>query len=82
MVTREVEIIYQAAALAHPKQFLDRQAVEAGGCHGTQGAEDFIKSFKPGGLGGHGGTPALLYVRERSGIMACPGAAGEGVASA
>ena len=36
MVTREVEIIYQAAALAHPKQFLDRRAVEVGGCHGPQ----------------------------------------------
>ena len=30
--------------------------------------------MKPGGLGGPGGTPALLYVRERSGIMACRGA--------
>ena len=45
-------------------------------------AEDFVKSMKPGWLGGHGGTPALLHVRERSGIMACRGAAGEGVASA
>ena len=26
-----------------------------------------------------GGSPALLYVRERSGIMACRGAAGGGV---
>ena len=43
MVTREVEIIYQAAALAHPKRFLDRRAVEVRGCHGTQGAEDSIK---------------------------------------
>ena len=48
MVTREVEIIYQAAALAHPKQFLDRRAVEVSGCHGTQVREDFVKSMKPG----------------------------------
>ena len=26
-----------------------------------------------------GGAPLLLYVRERSGIMACPGAAGGGL---
>ena len=66
------------AALAHTEELLDRRAVEVSGCHGTQGAEDFVKSMKPGGLGGHGGTPALLYVRERSGIMACRGAAGGG----
>ena len=79
MVTREVEIIYQAAALVHPKQSLDRQA---GGFDGPQGGEDFVKSMKAGGLGGHGGTPALLHVRERSGIMACRGAAEEGVINA
>ena len=28
-----------------------------------------------------GGSPALLHVRERSGIMACRGAAGGGVAT-
>ena len=61
MVTREVEIIYQAVALAHPKQSLDRRAVEVSGCHGTQGAEDFVKSMKPGGLGGPGGGGLLLY---------------------
>ena len=79
MVTREVEIIYQAVALAHPKQSLDCQAVEAGGFDGSRGGEDFVKSMKAGGLGGMGGAPALLYVRERSGIMACRGAAGGGV---
>ena len=52
MVTREVEIIYQAVALAHPKQFLDRQAVEAGGFDGPRGGEDFVKSMKAGWLGG------------------------------
>ena len=44
----------------------------------TPAGEDLFKSLKAGGLSGHGGTPALLYVRERSGIMACPGAAGGG----
>ena len=67
------------SALTHTEELLDRRAVEVSGCHGTQGAEDFVKSMKPGVLGGHGGTPALLHVRERSGIMACRGAAGEGV---
>ena len=43
------------AALAHTEELLDRRAVEVSGCHGTQGAEDFIKSMKAGGLGGHGG---------------------------
>ena len=43
------------AALAHTEECLYRRAVEVSGCHGTQGAEDFIKSMKPGGLGGHGG---------------------------
>ena len=76
MAPREVEIIYQAAALAHPKQSLDRQA---GGFDGPQGGKDFVKSMKAGGLGGHGGISALLHVRERSGIMACRGAAGEEV---
>ena len=31
------------------------------------------------GWAGTGGSPALLHVRERSGIMACRGAAGGGV---
>ena len=44
------------AALAHTEELLDRQAVEVRGCHGTQGAEDFVKSMKPGWLGGHGGS--------------------------
>ena len=66
------------AALVHTEELLDRRAVEVSGCHGTQGAEDFVKSMKAGGLGGHGGTPALLHVRERSGIMAFSGAAGGG----
>ena len=65
------------AAPAHTEELLDRQAVEAGGFDGTQGAEDFVKSLKLGWLGGgHGGAPALLHVRERSGIMARRGAAG------
>ena len=44
------------AALAHTEELLDRRAVEVRGCHGTQGAEDFVKSMKPGGLGWHGGS--------------------------
>ncbi len=44
------------AAPAHTEELLDRPAVEVSGCHGTQGAEDFVKSMKPGGLGGHGGS--------------------------
>ena len=67
------------AWLAHTEELLDRQAVEVSGCHGPRGGKNFIKPLKPGWLGGHGGTPALLYVRERSGIMACRGAAGEEV---
>ena len=67
------------AAPAHTEELLDRRAVELSGCHGPQGGENFFKSMKAGGLRGHGGTPALLHVRERSGIMACRGAAGEGV---
>ena len=67
------------AALAHTEEFLYRRAVEAGGCHGPQDGKDFFKPVKAGWLGGPGGTPALLHVRERSGIMACRGAAvGEG----
>ena len=61
------------------KSFSTACAVEVSGCHGPQGGKDFVKSMKPGWLGGHGGTPALLHVRERSGIMACPGAAVGGV---
>ncbi len=56
-----------------------RSSAPVSGCHGTRGAEDFFKSMKAGWLRGHGGTPALLHVRERSGIMARRGAAGEGV---
>ena len=67
------------AALAHTEELLDRRAVEVSGCHGTQVCEDFVKSMKAGWLGGPGGAPALLHVRERSGIMACRGAAGEEV---
>ena len=66
-------------APAHTEEFLYRRAVEAGGCHGPQGGKDFFKPVKAGWLRGHGGTPALLYVRERSGIMALPGAAVGGV---
>ena len=55
MVTREVEIIYQAAALAHPKQSLDRLAVEAGGFDGPQGGKDFFKPLKLNRLGSHSG---------------------------
>ena len=43
------------AAPAHTEEFLDRQAVEVSGCHGPRGAEDFVKSLKASGLGGHGG---------------------------
>ena len=42
-------------------------------------AEDFVKSMKAGGLGGPGEAPALLHVRERSGIMACRGVVLAGV---
>ena len=42
--------------MAHTEELLDRRAVEVRGCHGTQGAEDFVKSMKPGVLGGHGGS--------------------------
>ena len=44
------------AALAHTEELLDRRAVEVRGCHGTQGAEDFVKSMKPGWLGGNWGS--------------------------
>ncbi len=44
------------AWLAHTEELLDRQAVEVSGCHGTQVREDFVKSMKPGGLGGHSGS--------------------------
>ena len=44
------------AALAHTEELLDRRAVEVRGCHGTQGAEDFVKSMKAGGLGGPVGS--------------------------
>ena len=44
-----------AEAPAHTEELLDRRAVELSGCHGPQGAEDFVKSMKAGGLGGHGG---------------------------
>ena len=54
------------------------RAVEVSGFDTLQQCKDFVKSMKPGGLGWHGGTPALLHVRERSGIMACRGAAGGG----
>ena len=74
----EIRHDLSCAAPAHTEELLDRRAVEVSGCHGTQVREDFVKSMKPGGLGGHGGTPALLHVRERSGIMALPGSGGEG----
>ena len=45
-----------AEALAHTEEFLYRRAVEVSGCHGTQGAEDFVKSMKPSGLAGHGAS--------------------------
>ena len=61
------------------KSFWTARAVEVSGFDGQQICEDFVKSMKPGGLGGHGGTPALLYVRERYGIMARRGAVGGGV---
>ena len=44
------------AAPAHTEELLDRQAVEVGESDGPQGAEDFFKSMKPGGLGGHLGS--------------------------
>ena len=44
------------AALAHTEELLDRQAVEVRGFDGPQGCEDLVKSMKPGGLGGHGGS--------------------------
>ena len=65
------------AALAHTEELLDRPAGEVSAFDGLRSGEDFVKSLKAGGLGGHGGSfcSALLYVRERSGIMACRGAA-------
>ena len=54
------------AALAHTEEPLDRRAVEVSGCHGTQGAEDFIKSMKPGWLGENGQATALLHIMGRS----------------
>ena len=39
------------AALAHTEELLDRRAVEVSGCHGPQGAKDFVKPVKPGGFG-------------------------------
>ena len=53
-------------------------ACQVAGVESPQGAEDFVKSMKPSWLGGNGQATALLHVRERSGIMACRGAAGEG----
>ena len=44
------------AWLAHTEELLDRRAVEVSGFDGTQGAEDFFKSMKPGWLGGPGGS--------------------------
>ena len=41
----------RARRWAHTEELLDRRAVEVSGCHGTQGAEDFVKSMKPGWLG-------------------------------
>ena len=69
------------AALAHTEELLDRRAVEVSACHGTQGGEDFVKSMKPGGLGGHGGIscfyymlgsdPALWHFRRAAGEGSC-----------
>ena len=50
------------AALAHTEELLDRRAVEVSGCHGTQGAEDFVKSMKPGGFGRAWGDLLLYYM--------------------
>ena len=41
--------------------------------------KNFWKSMKPRRLGSHREFRMLLHVRERSGIMACLGAAGEGL---
>ena len=42
-------------ALADAERFLDRLAVEMACVDLAERLEDFIKSMKPGGLGGHGG---------------------------
>ena len=67
-----------AEAPAHTEELLDRRAVEVSGCHGPRGGKDFVKSMKPSRLGGTGEAPPLLYVRERSGIMALPWSGGRG----
>ena len=56
------------------RRHLTARTVEVSGFDTLQQCKNFFKSMKPGGLGGHGGAPTLLYVRERSGIMACLGA--------
>ena len=66
-------------ALTDAEPFLDRLAVEMACVDLAERLEDFVKSMKSGWLGGHGGAPALLHVRERSGIMACPGVVLAGV---
>ena len=48
-------------ALTHTEELLDRQAVELSECHGTQGAEDFVKSMKPGRVGRAWGKLLLYY---------------------
>jgi hypothetical protein len=57
------------AALAHTKEFLNRQAVEVTGFHPAQHFQNFVKPMKPRWLGRHTGIPLLLCVGERSGTM-------------
>ena len=52
-------MICRARAPAHTEELLDRRAVEAGGCHGPRGAEDFVKSMKR--LVGRAWGELLLY---------------------
>ena len=47
---------HAGAALAHSKQPPDGQTVEIAGVEAPQQCKDFVKSMKPGGLGGHGGS--------------------------
>ena len=43
-----------------------------------QQCDNSFKSMKAGGLGGHGGTPALLYVRGAIRHYGLPGSRGRG----
>ena len=48
-------------ALTDAEPFLDRLAVEMVCVDLAERLEDFIKSMKPGGLGGHGGKLLFYY---------------------